>query len=375
MTQKYLDIPDSHTLQQSLPEILDNDKTALSCSAGESFPITNLLVGMLCYRSDQGMLYQLQDLSPNWVLIADLNRVPVWKDNPLLAGVLSLTNNRATLKNVADSLLMESLQFGIMGGRGGVFLAYNVSWDGTNWNRVDSTKGGALLQLASTSGPALFACGAGANPISAWNISNGAALWHAGNFDPASKLNKGGDTMTGPLTLAGDGTSALHAVTKQQLDTVASNTANQKVAKTGDTMTGNLSVPAVLSSTTYANNWFRSQGTTGWYSESFGGGIYMEDTTWVRVYNGKAFLVNNVIRSNGWAGGQTNFQTGDGVDLSQIFARLGHTHGVGIQNVGDGSWGDKGPKPGALYNAWWSGNDIWFQRDTNCNCNCQCSCG
>ncbi|MGU5759609.1 tail fiber domain-containing protein [Aeromonas hydrophila] len=45
--------------------------------------------------------------------------------------------------------------------------------------------------------------------------------------------------------------------------------------------------------TLYLNNWFRSTGATGWYNETYGGGIYMEDTTWVRTYNGKKFHVSN----------------------------------------------------------------------------------
>ena len=43
----------------------------------------------------------------------------------------------------------------------------------------------------------------------------------------------------------------------------------------------------------YANNWFRSQGNSGWFSESYGGGIYMIDTTWIRTYNGKGFYCDN----------------------------------------------------------------------------------
>ena len=42
----------------------------------------------------------------------------------------------------------------------------------------------------------------------------------------------------------------------------------------------------------YANNWFRSAGTTGWYSESYGGGIYMTDSTFVKVYNSKGLEIN-----------------------------------------------------------------------------------
>lgn len=45
-------------------------------------------------------------------------------------------------------------------------------------------------------------------------------------------------------------------------------------------------------STAYTSNWFRSNGQTGWYSQTYGGGIYMTDTTYVRVYNGKRFYAS-----------------------------------------------------------------------------------
>ncbi|MGY3909057.1 tail fiber domain-containing protein [Aeromonas piscicola] len=45
--------------------------------------------------------------------------------------------------------------------------------------------------------------------------------------------------------------------------------------------------------TLYLNSWFRSKGATGWYSETYGGGIFMEDVTWVRTYGGKKFYVAN----------------------------------------------------------------------------------
>jgi len=48
----------------------------------------------------------------------------------------------------------------------------------------------------------------------------------------------------------------------------------------------------------YSSDWFRSVGSTGWYSETYAGGIYMADSTWVRVYNNKQFLVENLIQSN-----------------------------------------------------------------------------
>ena len=42
-----------------------------------------------------------------------------------------------------------------------------------------------------------------------------------------------------------------------------------------------------------ASDWFRSSGNTGWYNSTYAGGIYMEDTTWVRIFNGKKFYVSN----------------------------------------------------------------------------------
>ena len=46
------------------------------------------------------------------------------------------------------------------------------------------------------------------------------------------------------------------------------------------------------------NGWYRSRGMTGWYSETYGGGIYMEDSTWVRTYNSKSFWTNSTLGSN-----------------------------------------------------------------------------
>ena len=48
-----------------------------------------------------------------------------------------------------------------------------------------------------------------------------------------------------------------------------------------------------------AGNWFRSTGQTGWYSSTYGGGIYMEDSTWVRTYNGKSFYSTGSILAAG----------------------------------------------------------------------------
>lgn len=51
--------------------------------------------------------------------------------------------------------------------------------------------------------------------------------------------------------------------------------------------------------TIYSNSWFRSNGATGWYNQTYGGGIFMEDSTYVKVYNGKAFMPSAGNGDNG----------------------------------------------------------------------------
>lgn len=66
--------------------------------------------------------------------------------------------------------------------------------------------------------------------------------------------------------------------------------ANVKVSASSNTQTQ----PSV--NTIYASNWFRSQGASGWYSENYGGGIYMTDSSWVKVFNNKGFYTKNTIK-------------------------------------------------------------------------------
>jgi hypothetical protein len=60
---------------------------------------------------------------------------------------------------------------------------------------------------------------------------------------------------------------------------------------------GDINTAASPISTIYASNWFRSTGTSGWYNESYGGGTFMQDTTFVRIYNSKIFYATGGIWS------------------------------------------------------------------------------
>ena len=41
------------------------------------------------------------------------------------------------------------------------------------------------------------------------------------------------------------------------------------------------------------SGWFRSNGATGWVNATYGGGIYQDDSTYVKVYGNKAFKVTS----------------------------------------------------------------------------------
>lgn len=45
------------------------------------------------------------------------------------------------------------------------------------------------------------------------------------------------------------------------------------------------------------DNWVRSHGQFGWYSQTYGGGVWMNDTAWVKAYGGKGFYADNEIRA------------------------------------------------------------------------------
>ena len=65
---------------------------------------------------------------------------------------------------------------------------------------------------------------------------------------------------------------------------------------------GNINTSAAPAVTIYTNNWFRSKGSTGWYSEDHGGGWYMSDNTWIRNYGGKDVFLSNKLSVNGNVG-------------------------------------------------------------------------
>ena len=120
-------------------------------------------------------------------------------------------------------------------------------------------------------------------------------------------------------------------------------------------------------STAYASNWFRTHGQCGWYSESYGGGIYMVDSTWIRTYGSKYFYCDTVIQ----AGGRfyTGYDSGvtNSMSCSNWFRSSGQTgwinesYGGGIYQTTSDDVSIYGSK--VLYN---DGSRVWGIGGHNC---------
>jgi hypothetical protein len=73
--------------------------------------------------------------------------------------------------------------------------------------------------------------------------------------------------------------------------------------------------PANTASGTF---WYRSYGASGWYNQTYAGGIYMTDTTWVRAYNNKGL-------AGYWLNGSTLAGTGTRAVYSDAVGTLTNT--------------------------------------------------
>ena len=82
----------------------------------------------------------------------------------------------------------------------------------------------------------------------------------------------------------------------------------------------------------YSSGWLRTVGATGWYNETYAGGMYMVDGTWIRTYNGRKFYVDNAevdaILTQGGFRSNGNSQVGLQIDGSEstrtiIYGKIG----------------------------------------------------
>lgn len=225
------------------------------------------------------------DNSGQMVLRGGSGAYVVW-DGTQMWGGTSSTFNTSTA-----NWYVSSTTGAFVAGQGQVYIskdAVNLTWDGTYNSGGGDVTYGAYSKFkwyltASTSSTLLGTMSLGVNPLFAYASSYSPTL-----RETALKLISNSTTFTGlylqnstgsvTISLDSSGISHLNGTT-------ATGTLIMNAANIG-TSTG------TISGSVRATNWFRSIGTTGWYSETYGGGVYMVDTTWVRVYNSKSFLVS-----------------------------------------------------------------------------------
>lgn len=188
-------------------------------------------------------------------------------------------------------------------------------------------------------------------------------------------LSGGTITTTGTLsvnatyigTLSANNTTYVNGKTEGNLNVNSATTATNSTQLGGvaaasyarkdiaETFAANVTAVAM-----YASNWFRSTGTSGWYSETYGGGIYMIATDQVRVYNNKQFWCGAFAGTTALstATSQLQVQNGGGTgdnDVAAISFHCSGTFGLKMHLRADGYFGIGG----------WSANAWRWYVNTN----------
>ncbi len=153
--------------------------------------------------------------------------------------------------------------------------------DGSGWQfRIASNHAGVISDIITVSDTGNVGMGGNVAPAYPLDVAG------IGQF--SSDLRVGGtiyDTANTGYFVKPSGVSVLDNLTVNSLSTPGS---GGVFGTLGEVWAGQSSGNAGAVS---ANNWFRSFGNTGWYSQTYGGGIYMTDGSYIRTYNNKNFLV------------------------------------------------------------------------------------
>ena len=159
------------------------------------------------------------------------------------------------------------------------------------------TSGGRAYPRRSDGGDLNFYwSGQGGQPTWLWGGTDGVNMYvyNPSNFSVSYAATAGSAPANG-------GTSSAVTINYNN----DSNSTYQMLWGSGNSVYGtggiycNPSTDYLYAGSFYTGNWFRSSGDTGWYSESYGGGIYMVDTTWVRTYNSKSIYTAGELAAAG----------------------------------------------------------------------------
>ncbi|WP_252369792.1 shufflon system plasmid conjugative transfer pilus tip adhesin PilV [Escherichia coli] len=107
------------------------------------------------------------------------------------------------------------------------------------------------------------------------------------------------NTMSTALNMGGNDVS--HA---KNIDASGNVTSSATVQGAAVNSTGNMTATGTVTAQTtntagetYTGGWFRTRGDTGWYSEKWGGGFHMTDSSWIRAYQNKGIYTGGQVQA------------------------------------------------------------------------------
>jgi hypothetical protein len=191
--------------------------------------------------------------------------------------------------------------FGLTGTTGALGLGANAFWFGSATSTAAGVMGTAYIAF---NGSSLVAVGT--VDATQFRDRDNTAYY----IDAASTSNLLGLTVTNTITgsITGNaGGSSTSCTGNSATVTVNynndSNASYQMLWGSGNSVYGtagvtlNPSTDYITATSFNASDWFRSSGNTGWYNSTWGGGIYMTDSTWIRTYNSKYFYCDTIIQA------------------------------------------------------------------------------
>ena len=127
----------------------------------------------------------------------------------------------------------------------------------------------------------------------------------------------------GASTLADSRASSADVWTNAKMFYIQDHNASHTGA--GVSVNGSANVYLKLPNSIQCGDWFRSTGNSGWYHQNYGGGIYMEDSNFIRNFGGKRLRIQTdtydtlqLVRSSGSGGSSIAFYNGGGTFRGQL---------------------------------------------------------
>lgn len=120
-------------------------------------------------------------------------------------------------------------------------------------------------------------------------------------------------------------------ITDQNISSILSNYywANIKISASSSTAT------QPTFNTCYTSNWFRSSGATGWFNQSYGGGVYMNENYWVKTYGGTMMYIAPDAHAWGIGGHNIAMKLYHSSHIGINFATSAYTWGIYANSNGN----------------------------------------